>query len=105
MVRTMPAKDRGINIPLDDDMHDVLGVLTTRDGQSIPALLRPVIEHYLNRRLRADPKLKAAVDAIKESRAAEVARRSRKHASVTPLPAATSRPTARRAKKAAAKRR
>jgi hypothetical protein len=99
----MPAKDRGINIPLNEDMHDVLGVLTTRDRQSVPALLRPEIERYLKRRLR-DPKIKAAVDAIRESRAQEAARRSEKTATITPLPTASRGQTSRVAKKAATKR-
>ena len=102
MVRSMPTKDRGINIPLDDDMHIVLGVLTTRDGQSVPALLRPEIERYLKRRLR-DPKIRAAVDAIKESRAQEIARRSRKSATITQLPTASRRGGKRGAKETATK--
>jgi hypothetical protein len=70
----MASKDRQVNIPLDDFMHDVLEVVTARDRRSTPALLRPVIERYLRRRLK-DEGIAAAVDGIRRSREAEARRR------------------------------
>jgi hypothetical protein len=59
-----------VNVPLGDEhWHVALQQLSTRDGKSVPDLLRPVIVNFLKRKLAGDPKLAAAVEYLEQSRA------------------------------------
>lgn len=68
------------NVPLSERYEVALRNLAIRDERSIPDVLRPVIEQYLDDVLRTDSDLEKAVAALLRSR-----RRARPSSSVTPI--------------------
>jgi hypothetical protein len=67
------------NVPLGDWYALVLRALSIRDEASVPELLRPVVEGFLDGELERDSDLREAVEALTRARAAG------RPASVTPI--------------------
>jgi hypothetical protein len=68
------------NVPLTERYSVALRSLALRDDRSIPDLLRPVIEAYLDEVLQADSDLEKAVGAVLRAR-----KRQRPTSTVTPM--------------------
>lgn len=61
-----------VNVSMDENTALALRLIATRDGVSVPDLLRPLVEDLVRERLK-DRYLAAAVDALKSSRNAKKA--------------------------------
>lgn len=57
-----------VNVPLDDYHALVLAQVVIRDERSIPEILRPVIETFLDAQVAEDSDLRNAVAAMARSR-------------------------------------
>lgn len=57
------------NVPLGERYALALGALTMRDDMSVPEVLRPVVERFIDQQLAADADLLAAVEALTRARA------------------------------------
>lgn len=66
---------RQINVPLAERYALALAQVALRDECSVPDVVRPVIEQYLDQALADDPDLRQAVEALERSRAQNKARR------------------------------
>lgn len=78
------------NVPLSERHAVALRQLSLRDEVSVPALLRPQVEAYLDRELRGDADLATAVEAVLRARA-----RRNKSTRVTPINKARAKPASR----------
>jgi hypothetical protein len=87
-----------VNVPLDEELVDVVAMFVARDHSSAGTVLRTPEKAYLRRRVKQDPDIAMAVESIRRSRAAESDRRARKsgHAEITALPMAPPKKAARR---------
>jgi hypothetical protein len=90
-----------VNVPLDDELMDVVAVLVARDHTSAGTVLRTPVAAYLRRRVKQDPDLAAAVESIRRSRTAESDRRLRKssHAEIRSLPMSSPKKAVRRSQR------
>jgi len=57
------------NVPLGDRHALALRAMTLRDEMSVPEVLRPVVERFIDQQLTADADLLAAVEALTRARA------------------------------------
>ena len=78
------------NVPLGDRHAVALRQLSLRDEVSVPSLLRPQVEAYLDRELRNDADLATAVDAVMRARSKRA-----KTTRVTPINKARGKPAPR----------
>ncbi len=62
----MPGQQ--FNVPLEEHHAVALRQLALRDDKTVPEVLRPVIEAFLDQELGDDVDLKAAVEALLRSR-------------------------------------
>lgn len=60
---------RQFNVPLSERQALILKTVTVHDDRTVPEVLRPVVEKYLDERLAADADLRAAVQAHERARA------------------------------------
>lgn len=59
---------RQFNVPLSERYALVLGEVALRDECSVPEVLRPVIERFLDEALASDGDLRDAVESLERSR-------------------------------------
>lgn len=62
------------NVPLSERHALALRAITLREDMSVPELLRPVVEQFIDRQLASDADLLAAVEALSRARAATAPR-------------------------------
>ena len=79
---------RQFNVPLSDHHALILKTLTVQDDVTVPEVLRPVVEQYLDGRLAAAADLRTAVEAHARARARKAPKpvtqiRSRKRVAAT----------------------
>jgi hypothetical protein len=85
----VPATHREqFNVEVSPRLMLIAKQLALIEGASVPQLLRPVLEDFLERRVQESADLSAAVDAVERAWQA----RDREGASVTPIASKTREP-------------